>query len=76
MGSRPLDGDERLLAKRDGLIRKLRQDGVPGVRSAGLARTGGMLHLLLLVAPGCAALMPKSFEGTPVMVKETGIAKA
>lgn len=65
-----------LLAKRDGLLRQLRRDGVGGVRAAGLTRTGDVEHLLLLVAPGLGASMPTDFEGVPVTIRETGVAKA
>ena len=68
--------DADLLAKRDGLLQVLRREGVRGVCSAGLTRSGGAEHLLLLVAPGYAARMPTSFNGTPVTVRETSVAKA
>jgi len=67
---------EDLIAKRDGLLRKLRQEGARGVRSAGITRSGGYEQLLLLVSPGCSAGMPKDFEGVRVIVRETAAAKA
>lgn len=67
---------DALLAKRDGLLRHLRNLGTSGIRGAGLTRIEGKAQLLLLVAPGTSARMPKSFDGVPVLVRETGKAKA
>ncbi len=68
--------EDGLIAKRDGLLSLLRRNRVPGVRGAGLTRTGGTEHLLLLVAPGFGPEMPRDFEGVPVTVRETGTPRA
>ena len=69
-------GNGNLIAKRDSLLSLLRRTGVQGVRGAGLTRAGGAEHLLLLVAPGFGPMMPRDFEGVPVTVRETGLARA
>ena len=57
------------MAKRDDLSRYLRQVGARGIRGVGLTCVGGGEHLLLLVAPGTEADMPRTFRGSPVTVR-------
>ena len=68
-------GNDHLIAKRDNLLSWLRRTGVQGVRGAGLTRAGGAEHLLLLAAHGCGSMMPREFEGVPITVRETGLAR-
>jgi hypothetical protein len=70
------DDYEVLLSKRDALLKWLRKEGVNGLLSVGLTRHAGRPALLVLVSSGFTDHVPESFNGTTVVVMETGPAPA
>jgi hypothetical protein len=62
---------EGVLAKRVSLLRLLRKDGVSGLLSVAVTRANGHVALLVLVQPGYSGKIPRSYQGTAVMVRET-----
>ena len=65
-----------LVSQRDSLLRQLQEEGVQGILSVGLTRHEGRRALLVLVRPGFGGIVPGSFNGTTVIVKEIGPASA
>jgi hypothetical protein len=65
---------EAVLAQRTLLANRLRQDGVSGVMGIAVTNLDGHPALLVLVKPGFNGRIPERFEGTAVVVSETGSA--